>query len=850
MNSLVSIGIPTCNRPETLSLALSDCINQSYKNIEIIVSDGCICCAEIEKKVKEFAKSDSRIKFFKQDKRITVLENFKFVLSQAKGEYFYWLADDDRLSRCFIEKMLEIFSKNPECVLAYSEPYLFNKEGWESEEVLQSKIETHGLTKLQALRRILRNQNLNNEAYGLYKTKAISGYYFPKIFGEDNARLLHTGLEGAIFKGEPGLVRIRLGGDGSSNETIIKASGLKRSHSNLYFGYIMQAVGFLRFLWKSNKLKIFEKVACIFLIMERIIFVKLYRESILNDFYKFLRKVARKVKIKLLVLKSNIKNTPKKIKKFSFDSIDLFRVWYKFKRNVKKSNIEINPIKNLLIVSLEGMNYFMPTIWGILTTGLKYYGYNIFTLSLRKSKLNNRYYKIFNIKLIFWEDILKSGVSFFSNAIYKLEIAMANCKSYLDFYNFNFNGFQLGKFGISTYCRNYFVGDIDLSDNDAKEKLKEYIKSTYLHFLCAKKFLYDFKIDKAFFTELNTDSYGGVYKACLENNVDIIKWASSNRDNSLFIQHINKSFNSVHHASISPYTWERIKDKDFLEWQEKELQDFFEKRYKGEWKIFARNYKNTQLLEADEVRSKLGLTGNDKIAIIYSHILYDNLYFYGTDLFLNYNEWLVETVKTACDNKKVKWFIKIHPSNIWRRETGSNEYLETILLRKHFSKLPDHIKIIGPDTPISPLSWMKTADFGVTVRGTVGLEMACMGKPVITAGTGRYEGVGFTLDSKGKEEYQQRLLNLPAGAELTKEQMLLARKYTFALYVGKNFDLFSIETTSGTGKHEVVHYNDLLFLPSDLIKNLHPRDWGDIKRLAKWLEHIEENDYFKWELFL
>jgi len=210
MNSLVSIGIPTCNRPETLGLALSDCINQSYKNIEIIVSDGCICCAEVEKVIKEFAKSDSRIKFFKQDKRITVLENYKFVLNQAAGGYFYWLADDDRLDRYFIEKMLEVFSKNPDCVLAYSEPYLFNKEGWESKEVLQSRIETHGLTRLQALRCILRNQNLNNEAYGLYKTEAISGYCFPKFFGEDNARLIHAGLEGEIFKGEPGLVKIRL----------------------------------------------------------------------------------------------------------------------------------------------------------------------------------------------------------------------------------------------------------------------------------------------------------------------------------------------------------------------------------------------------------------------------------------------------------------------------------------------------------------------------------------------------------------------------------------------------------------------------------------------------------------
>ena len=244
------------------------------------------------------------------------------------------------------------------------------------------------------------------------------------------------------------------------------------------------------------------------------------------------------------------------------------------------------------------------------------------------------------------------------------------------------------------------------------------------------------------------------------------------------------------------------------------------------------------------------MNNNDKIAIIFSHILYDNLYFYGTDLFLNYNEWLVETVKTACNNKKVKWFIKIHPSNIWRRENGASEYLETVLLNKYFSELPDHIKIIGPDTPISPLSWMKTADFGITVRGTVGLEMACMGKPVITAGTGRYEGQGFTIDSRSKEEYMQRLLNLPAGAELTREQMILARKYTFALYVAKNFDFFSIEVTLGGGKREVVQYNDLLFLPSDLIKNLDPKDWEDVKRLAEWLEKVEENDYFKWELFL
>ncbi len=49
--------------------------------------------------------------------------------------------------------------------------------------------------------------------------------------------------------------------------------------------------------------------------MERILFVKLYRKSILNNFYKFFIKIAKKVKIKLLVSKSNINSAPRIIKK-------------------------------------------------------------------------------------------------------------------------------------------------------------------------------------------------------------------------------------------------------------------------------------------------------------------------------------------------------------------------------------------------------------------------------------------------------------------------------------------------------------------------------------------------------
>ena len=50
-------------------------------------------------------------------------------------------------------------------------------------------------------------------------------------------------------------------------------------------------------------------------------------------------------------------------------------------------------------------------------------------------------------------------------------------------------------------------------------------------------------------------------------------------------------------------------------------------------------------------------------------------------------------------------------------------------------KLPKHVKLIFPDSEISPLSWMKFTDYGITVRGTSGIELAALGKQVLIAGT-------------------------------------------------------------------------------------------------------------------
>ncbi|QII12840.1 putative beta-1,4-galactosyltransferase [Candidatus Kuenenia stuttgartiensis] len=98
---LITIAIPTYNRANLyLRQAIECAVNQTYSNIEIIISDNC-STDNTEMVVKDF--TDPRIRYFRHEKNIGGNNNFNFCLEQAKGEYFLLLMDDDLIDRDFIE---------------------------------------------------------------------------------------------------------------------------------------------------------------------------------------------------------------------------------------------------------------------------------------------------------------------------------------------------------------------------------------------------------------------------------------------------------------------------------------------------------------------------------------------------------------------------------------------------------------------------------------------------------------------------------------------------------------------------------------------------------------------------
>jgi glycosyltransferase involved in cell wall biosynthesis len=104
-NKLVSIGIPTYNRPEGLIRAIECFVNQSHKNIEIIIADNHSEFNSLEL-IKSKFNNDSRIHFHRHEKNHGMAFNSEFVWNSSTGDYFLLGSDDDWWHRDFISECL------------------------------------------------------------------------------------------------------------------------------------------------------------------------------------------------------------------------------------------------------------------------------------------------------------------------------------------------------------------------------------------------------------------------------------------------------------------------------------------------------------------------------------------------------------------------------------------------------------------------------------------------------------------------------------------------------------------------------------------------------------------------
>jgi glycosyltransferase involved in cell wall biosynthesis len=128
---LVSVVIPTYNRTAYLRLALKSAVEQSYRNLEIIVCDNA-SPEDPSAVIAEF--NDPRIRLHRNQRNLGPTPNTLLGVGMATGDYVAILGDDDVWQPEFIATLLAPLEQDPTVIVSFCNHDIIDAAGLRSAE--------------------------------------------------------------------------------------------------------------------------------------------------------------------------------------------------------------------------------------------------------------------------------------------------------------------------------------------------------------------------------------------------------------------------------------------------------------------------------------------------------------------------------------------------------------------------------------------------------------------------------------------------------------------------------------------------------------------------------------------
>ena len=136
MKDLITVAIPIYNVEKYLERCIKSIINQTYKNIEILlVNDG---SPDNSKEIMEkYKENDKRIKcFYKKNGGLSDTRNY--AINIASGKYICFIDGDDYIDNTFVEKLYNKIIED-KSDLAWCNFTLVNDDGKYDEIIINDK---------------------------------------------------------------------------------------------------------------------------------------------------------------------------------------------------------------------------------------------------------------------------------------------------------------------------------------------------------------------------------------------------------------------------------------------------------------------------------------------------------------------------------------------------------------------------------------------------------------------------------------------------------------------------------------------------------------------------------------
>ncbi len=275
---IVSVCIPLWNKEAYVEEMLFSVINQTYKSLEIIISDN----ASTDRSIELISKfNDPRIKIYSNPENMGGMYNFRKIFTYATGKYMTYLSADDALDLTTIEKAITILEdpKNQDIVFVNSYIDIINEA---SERILIKKYPfgSGRLSSYWAIRsNFIYGSNILGEPNGtVWKKECYDKMPEPKFINgngwtADLDIMMECLLQGNTYMIPEPLAKFRISST-SNSSTILKSSQAKLFREYVFALYKDKRYN-LSFMWV-----IVSSITSFIMQIARNMFYKIYIKKI------------------------------------------------------------------------------------------------------------------------------------------------------------------------------------------------------------------------------------------------------------------------------------------------------------------------------------------------------------------------------------------------------------------------------------------------------------------------------------------------------------------------------------------------------------------------------------------
>jgi FkbM family methyltransferase len=242
--------------------------------------------------------------------------------------------------------------------------------------------------------------------------------------------------------------------------------------------------------------------------------------------------------------------------------------------------------------------------------------------------------------------------------------------------------------------------------------------------------------------------------------------------------------------------WPSYKALPLLPHEERIVDDFLQSRPSG--KTMTLNTADPKANSDSHIAEALDFTR--PTALLAANVIWDLAALNREVQFKDMIDWVCSTIEFFRNRPDWQLVVKPHPGELNKSLPATRQLLAEEVC-KRVPQLPPNVVICSPLTNLSVYDIIPKVRFGLVFTSTVGLEMACQGVPVVTAGRSLYHGMGFTFDPPTPREYYETLDTLMSGRKTIDraERSRLARKFAY-LYLFRYYTSLNLFDHSYTGQ--------------------------------------------------